>query len=96
MLKVFVETNNDLYNDVLIVEKRGEKRSKPRDQISVEMSCPNRNLIKNHPPKKIIERKDKGVMTRKKVNEEICLISQVEPKSVDESCKDNHRIQAMK
>ena len=35
-------------------------------------------------------------MTRNKVNEELCLISQVEPKSADEACKDDHWIQAMK
>ena len=35
-------------------------------------------------------------MTRNKVNEEMCLISQVEPKSIDEACKDDHWIQAMK
>ena len=44
----------------------------------------------------IIGSKDKGVMTRNRVNEEICLISQVEPKSIDEECKDDHWIQAMK
>ena len=35
-------------------------------------------------------------MKRKKVHEELCLISQVEPKSVDEACKDDNQIQAMK
>ena len=35
-------------------------------------------------------------MTRKKVNEKLCLISQVEPKSADEACKDDHWIQVMK
>ena len=33
-------------------------------------------------------------MTRNRVNEEICLIYQVEPKS--EACKDDHWIQEMK
>ena len=56
---------------------------------------PNRNLTKNHPLEQIIGRKDKGVMTRNKVNEEICLISQVEPKSIDEEVKDDHQIQPM-
>ena len=32
-------------------------------------------------------------MTRKRVHEELCLISQVEPKSLDEACKDDHWIQ---
>ena len=35
-------------------------------------------------------------MRRNKVNEELCLISQVEPKSTDEACKDDHWIQAIK
>ena len=35
-------------------------------------------------------------MKRNRVNEELCLLSQVEPKSVDEAFKDDHQIQAMK
>ena len=35
-------------------------------------------------------------MTRRKVNEELCLISQVEPKNADEACKDDYWKQAMK
>ena len=38
----------------------------------------------------------KGVMTRSKINEELCLISQVEPKSTNEAVKDDHWMQAMK
>ena len=34
-------------------------------------------------------------MTRRKINEELFLISQVEPKSVDEATKDNHWMKAM-
>ena len=92
------EANNDLQNDVLTVEKRGEKRSEPRDEIRVEMSTPtpNSNLTKNHPLEQIIGSKDKGVMTRNRVNEKICLISQVEPKYEDEAIKHNYWIQAMK
>ena len=47
-------------------------------------------MTKNHPPEKKIRRKDKGVITINKVNEELCLISQVEHKSADEACKDDH------
>ena len=36
------------------------------------------------------------MMTRSRVNEELCLISQVEPKTVDEACKDDYWKQAMK
>ena len=35
-------------------------------------------------------------MTSEKVQEEICLISQVEPKDADEACKDGNWIQEMK
>ena len=35
-------------------------------------------------------------MRRRRVNEKICLISQVEPKNTDESCKDYYWKQAMK
>ena len=35
-------------------------------------------------------------MTRNKVNEELCLICQVESKSIDEAWKDDHWMQAMK
>ena len=35
-------------------------------------------------------------MKRSRINEELCLISQVEPKSVDEGTKDDHWMKAMK
>ena len=35
-------------------------------------------------------------MKRSRINEELCLISQVEPKNIDEACEDDHWIQAMK
>ena len=35
-------------------------------------------------------------MTRRRINEELCLISQVELKSVDEACKDDYWKQEMK
>ena len=54
------------------------------------------NLENNHHANKIIGRKDKGLMTRIKLHEGLCLISQVEPKSGDEACKDDHWIQEMK
>ena len=52
-------------------------------------------MIRNHPIDQIIGSKEKGVMTRRKINEELCLISQVEPKRVDEAIKDDHWIRAM-
>ena len=53
-------------------------------------------MIKNHPSKQIIGSKDKVVMTRIKVNEKLCLISQVEPKNADEACKADYWKQDMK
>ena len=93
--EVFIETNNDLQNEG---EPRQEKSLEHLVQPRVEITTPTsrKNMIKNHPYKKIIRSKDKGVMTRSKVNEELCLISQVEPKNVDEACKDEYWNQAMK
>ena len=83
-VEVFFETNNDLQNDVQTIEQRGEQRSKPREEMRVELATPtsNRNVTKNHPPKKIIRSKDKGAMKINRVNEELCFISQVEPKKM--------------
>ena len=53
-------------------------------------------MIKNHSSKQIIGSRDKGVMTRSRVNEDLCFISQVKPKNVDEACKDDYWKQAMK
>ena len=85
--KVFFETNNDLQNEG---HKRQEQSSKPLDEPRIVIT-PNsgKNMIKNHPYEQIIGSKDKGMMTRSKVNEELCLISQVELKNVDEVCKDD-------
>ena len=77
---------------------REEPRSEPREEVRVELVMPktNTNLKKNHLDNQIIGSKEKGIMTRNKVNEELQLIYQVEPKSVDEACKDDHWIQVMK
>ena len=90
--------NNDLQNDVLTIEKREEQRFEPREEIRVEISTPtpSKNLTKKHPPEQIIGSKDKGVMTRNRVNEEIYLISQAKPKSAYEACKYDHWIQEIK
>ena len=96
-VEVLFETNNDLQNDVSI-RHREDKRSEPREEIRIEISTPtsSRNMTKNHPLEQIIGIKDKGMMKMNIVNEELCLISQVEPKSIDEACKDDHLMQAMK
>ena len=92
---VFLETNNDLQNEG---ETRKEQSLEPLVEPRVEIETPTlgKNMIKNHPSKKIIERKNKGVMTRRKVNEELCLISQVEPNNGDEACKDDYWKKTMK
>ena len=53
-------------------------------------------MIKSDPSEKVIGSKEKGVMNRSRVNEELCLISQVEPKNVDEVCIDDYWKQVMK
>ena len=65
---------------------------KPLAELRVEIATPTlgKNMIKNHPSKQMIGRKDTGVMKRSRVNEELCLISQVEPENVDEACKDDY------
>ena len=47
-------------------------------------------MKKNHLPKQIIKSRGKGPMKRSRINEELCLISQVEPKNGDEACKDDY------
>ena len=53
-------------------------------------------MKKNNPLEYINKSIDKGVMTRSRINEELCLISQVEPKSADEEIKDDHWMKEMK
>ena len=93
--EVFFETNNDLQNEG---ELRQEQRSEPSKELRVEIMTPTsgKNMKKNHPPEQIIGSIDKVVMTRSRINEELCLISQVEPKNVYEACKDDYWKQAMK
>ena len=60
------------------------------------MVTPNRNLIKNQPIDQITRNKDRVVMPINKVQERVCFISQVEPKSVDEASKYDFLIKDMK
>ena len=85
---VEVIINKDLQNEG---ETRQEQSSKPSVEPRVEITTPilGKNMIRNHPSEQIIRRKDKGVMARRRVNKELFLISQVEPKNVDEACKDD-------
>ena len=87
--EVFLETKNDLQNER---ELRKKQSLKPLVEPRVEISTPTsgKNMIKNHPSKQIIRSKDKSVMTRIQVNEELFLISQVEPKNAYQACKDDY------
>lgn len=89
------ETNNDLQIEDARVELRIEPKSTPREKVRDEQGTPN-YVAKNHPTNKIIGSANKGVMTRNKVHEELCLISQVEPKTADEAFNDEHWIKEMK
>lgn len=60
------------------------------------MTRSNINVEKNHPIHQIISSVNKGVMIRNKVNEELCLISQFEPRNVDEAFKDDFLMKDMK
>ena len=73
--EVLFKTNNDFQNSVLTTKKRGEKRSQPREEIRVDISTPNKNITRNHPPEQIIGSKDEDIMTRNRASEEIFLIS---------------------
>ena len=86
-IELFIKTYNDLQNNVQIQEIREEQSTIPKIRIEFVTPTTNRNMIKNHPVDQIIGSKEKGVMTRSRINEELCLISQVEPKSVDEAIK---------
>ena len=53
-------------------------------------------MMRNHPSVQIIGSKEKGVMASSRINEELYLISQVEPKSADEPIKDDNWMKEMK
>ena len=93
--EVFFETNNNFHNEG---KPRKEQSLKPsvEPRVNIETPTLGKNMIKNHPSEKIIRRRDKGVMTRSRVNEELCLISQVEPNNANETYKDDYWKQAMK
>ena len=93
--ELFLKTNNDLKNNVQTKVAREERRTLPKIRVEATTPTPNRNLIRNHPADQIIGSREKGVKTRSIINEELCLISQVEPKSADEVIKDDHWIKAM-
>ena len=88
--ELFLKTNNDLQNIVKTMELRGGWSIVPEIRVEVTTPITNANMKKNQLADQIIGSKDKVVMTRNKINEELCLISQVEPKNVDESCKDDN------
>jgi len=55
----------------------------------------NSSLIKNHPADVIIGDPNEGVTTRSKVRDEMTMISQIEPKNVNEALEDESWIEAM-
>ena len=78
---------------IMIFQNEGEPRqeqsleSSVEPRVEIETPTSGKNMINNHPSEQIIKRR---------VNEELCLISQVEPKNADEACKDDCLKQAMK
>ena len=89
------KANNDLQYNVQNKIMREEQRIVLEIRIEVVAPTPNKNLIRNHPANQIIGSKEKGVMKRSRINEELCLIYQVEPKSANETIKDDHWIKEM-
>ena len=67
--ELFLKTNNNLQNN-LQIEKLREDQSIVHE-IRVEVATPtkNKNMMRNHPPDQIIGSKEKGVMTRSRINE---------------------------
>jgi hypothetical protein len=49
----------------------------------------------NHSEDKIIGDKKKGVQSRGRIAQEFCLISNIEPKNVNESCEDENWVKEM-
>ena len=65
-------------------------------QPDIEHQKTPRYVRLNHFEDQIIGDKNKGVMTRRRLaNEEICLVSQVEPTSISEACSEKNWIKAM-
>ena len=94
--ELFLKNNNDLKNNVKTKVVREEQGTVPKIRIEAITPHTSRKMIRNHPIDQIIGSKEKGVITRSRINEELCLISQVEPKSLDEATKDSHWMKAMK
>lgn len=93
--ELFLKTNNNLQNNVQTEVAREEKSTIPKIRIEIATPTPNRNLIRNDPKDQIIGSKEKGVMTRSIINEELCLIAQPKPKSIDEVIKDDNWVKEM-
>ena len=73
--EIFQKTNSDLQNSAQSETTREEQNIVPKIRIEVATPTPNKNLIRNYPTEQIIGSKDKGVMTRRKINEELCFSS---------------------
>ena len=85
-----------------IIQNELDKKDLNEEQNSEVEVCLNNNpktpmyVAKNHPENQIIGDKRKGTLTRSKAREEICFISQIEPKNIEDACRDNCWIKAMK
>ena len=73
-----------------IEEIREDHSTVPKIRVEAATPTTKRNMIKNHPVDQTIRSKEKGVMTRSRINKELCLISQVEPKNAYEVVKDDY------
>ena len=60
-INFFYENNNDLQHEIQVLEQREEPRSRPREEVIIELvtPTPNKNLTKNHLANQIIGGKDR-------------------------------------
>jgi len=81
-------TSQTLNNPLRALDAPKEEKREPTRR--------NSTLIKNHPAKAIIGDPNEGVTTRSKVKDQIAMISQIEPKNVNETLEDESWIEAMR
>ncbi|XP_059070511.1 uncharacterized protein LOC131860153 [Cryptomeria japonica] len=78
--------------------KEEEKEKETRDAPVLTSKTP-RYVQKNHSIDQIIRDKNKGIITKRKVSQEqvlLCLLSEIEPKLVEEACNDQNSIKVMR
>ena len=67
--ELFLKKNNDLQNSAQTEIMREEQSAVPKIRIEAATPTPNKNLIRNHPANQIIGNQEKGVITRRRINE---------------------------